>query len=424
MPTRGYRYMETRPPTRHLKAGQPVRRVNVCRPSSVPGYWQATEQSQPQQQGVARQMFEKIFPADVMSKRERVEATLNHQPVDRAAILEQLSYNPRVIAQYTGKPIDRVPLHGRRHRRGSAPDNRPDHAARGPKGTDRVTTDDGFVIQNDNWQSWHASRPFSDPVGARDWLLGETRRVREAPFDAQAARAEYRRYMLDTQAKIGETVILNFSFTRFCEVFDKMGLELYTYFFVDYPEVLDDFMEAAVASRVAADSRGGRPGTFAGGADPGGFLLETRAIFSPTFCRRYHHEPVRRLAEAWHEHGIKALFHSDGNYKAALPGLLATGVDGFYCLEPNAGMDIVELKNTYPQVTWSGASMAWISWSAVRRRTFGPRSTIIFATRTLCRRAACSWPPRARSIRRSSPRTSAPWSRPLANWRNADFVHA
>lgn len=31
---------------------------------------------------------------------------MNRQPVDRVAILEQLSYNPAVIAAYTGKKID------------------------------------------------------------------------------------------------------------------------------------------------------------------------------------------------------------------------------------------------------------------------------------------------------------------------------
>ena len=30
---------------------------------------------------------------------------LRHQPVDRCALLEQLSYNPRVIADWTGKDI-------------------------------------------------------------------------------------------------------------------------------------------------------------------------------------------------------------------------------------------------------------------------------------------------------------------------------
>lgn len=41
---------------------------------------------------------EKLFPRDMMTKRERVEATLNRQPVDGAANLEQLSHNSGVIA--------------------------------------------------------------------------------------------------------------------------------------------------------------------------------------------------------------------------------------------------------------------------------------------------------------------------------------
>jgi hypothetical protein len=49
---------------------------------------------------------EKIFPQDILSKRERVERALNHQPLDRAPLLEQLSLNPDVIALYTGKQIE------------------------------------------------------------------------------------------------------------------------------------------------------------------------------------------------------------------------------------------------------------------------------------------------------------------------------
>ncbi len=298
--------------------------------------------------------FEKLFPADAMTKRERVEATLNHQPVDRAAILEQLSYNPSVISMVTGKSIDgfnyTVDDIGETVRRTT--DLIMPLVA--PKGTDRFTTEDGFVIQNDNWQSWHAARPFSNPEGARDWLIGETRKVRETRFDAHAAREAYRNEMLETQARIGETVILNFSFTRFCEVYDKMGLDLYTYFFMDYPEVLDEFMAASVQAELRRIHAVADPSLSPVILIPEDFSSKRGPIFSPDFCHRYHHEPVRHLADAWHEHGVKVLFHSDGNYKPALPGLMAAGVDGFYCLEPNAGMDIVEMKNTYPQMVWAG----------------------------------------------------------------------
>ena len=63
------------------------------------------------------------------------------------------------------------------------------------------------------WTSWHVSRPFSDPEGAAAWLRQRTRQIEEAPFEAGRARDDYRRYMLDLQSSIGDTVILNFSRT-------------------------------------------------------------------------------------------------------------------------------------------------------------------------------------------------------------------
>ena len=50
--------------------------------------------------------FEKLFPGDVLSKCERVELTLDHKPIDRVPILEQMSYNHGVISMYTGKSIE------------------------------------------------------------------------------------------------------------------------------------------------------------------------------------------------------------------------------------------------------------------------------------------------------------------------------
>ena len=55
---------------------------------------------------MANKNFEKLYPNDCLSKRERVELALSHKPVDRVPILEQLSYNPGVISMYTGKSIE------------------------------------------------------------------------------------------------------------------------------------------------------------------------------------------------------------------------------------------------------------------------------------------------------------------------------
>ncbi len=289
-----------------------------------------------------------------MTKPERILATLNHQPVDRCAVLEQLSYNPRVIADWTGKAIQGF-------------DYTVDDICAvirqtcdlvmppvAPRGTDRVTTPDGFVIQNDNWTVWHVSRPFTDAEGARDWLLARTRAIRESPFDESRTREDYRCTMLDLQSKIGGTVILNYSWTGFCRPFDSMGLEIFTFFQLDYPEVLKDYMEASVDAelrRVHAVADSALSPVI---LIPEDFATKQGPIFGPEFLHEYHYPYIRLVADAWHEHGVKALYHSDGNWKKVIPDLIACQVDGFYCLEPNCGMDIVELKNAWPEMGWAG----------------------------------------------------------------------
>jgi hypothetical protein len=289
-----------------------------------------------------------------MTRLERVLATLRHQPVDRCAVLEQLSYNPRVIAEWTGKPIrgfdytvDDVCAVIRQTCDLAMPPI-------APKGTARVTSDDGFVTQHDNWTSWHVSRPFTDAAGAAAWLRRRTARLTAASFDVAGAREQYRRRMLTLQAKVGDTVILEYSSSGFCAAFDAMGLEIFTFFQLDYPEVLKDHMEAAAAQELRRVHAVADPALSPVILIPEDFATRQGPIFPPAFLHEYHYPYVRRLVDAWHEHGVTALYHSDGNWRKAIPDLMACGVDGFYCLEPNCGMDIVELKRAWPQLVWAG----------------------------------------------------------------------
>ena len=296
----------------------------------------------------------KLFKTDILTKRERVERTLNHQPVDRVPLHEQLSYNPRVLSDYLGKEIE-----GFHYTRDDVcevirktmdmcfpPIN--------PIGTARVTDEDGFVTQRDNWTSWHVSRPFNDEEGAREWLRNRTRKLEQDAFNKESVTMEYRSFMLDLQGKIGDTVILNYTMTGLCSVFDKMGLELFTYFYADDPDVLTAFMEVSVENeirRVHAVADSALSPVILMAED---FFTKQGPIFSPEFLGLQHYPHVKRLTEAWHSHGIHVIYHSDGNYKPAIPALMDCGVDGFYCLEPNCGMDIVELKNKWPQMVWAG----------------------------------------------------------------------
>jgi hypothetical protein len=201
--------------------------------------------------------METIFGTDVLHKRERVERTLNHLPVDRVVLHEQLSYNPGVIAHYTGRPVygfdytyEEICAVIRRTLDACFPPV-------APRGRPHVDAD-GFIVQQDNWHSLIVARPFSDVQGARDYLLRKTEETRRfgrsggygyppgvipagdgahAAFDPDLERANYRRYMTGLQCLVGETVIIDFSVqTGFCECWSRLGLDAFIYLYGAIPK--------------------------------------------------------------------------------------------------------------------------------------------------------------------------------------------
>jgi hypothetical protein len=304
--------------------------------------------------------METLFGHDRMSKRERVLATLRHQPVDRCALLEQLSYNPRVIGDWTGKDIqgfdytlDDVCEVCRK----TMDVVMPPSVLKNRSGQE--TAADGFVHQYDNWTVWTVSRPFTDEAGARDWLGQRLAALRHQGVDAEQERRDWHDYMTDLQARLGETQIMAYPInTGLCSVYGDsgMGLELFSYVFAEDGGMLREFMDLYLARSLArlhaiAAAYAAISPIVLVAED---FSTKQGPIFSPAFLEAFHYPYVKAIVAAWHEHGLHVIYHSDGNYRKAIPALAACGADGFYCLEPNCGMDIVALKRARPDLVWAG----------------------------------------------------------------------
>lgn len=314
--------------------------------------------------------MEKVFPTDILSKRERVIRAMDHQPVDRVPLHEQLSYNASIVSLYTGKEfhgftftLDDVGEVIRKTLDSCFP-------LVPNKGTDLETTDDGFVFQNENWTAWRLKRPFSDENGASEWLQHRIDRMKSSGmnihtavdvkdksgnrFDPDAERQKYREYILDQQAKIGGTVLIDFSFTGFCDLYDAMGLEIFSYFCLDSEPLLQEYMDVSLENEIRRVEAVADVELSPVILIPEDFATKQGPIFNPTFLEKFHYPYLQKLTATWHAKGLKVIYHSDGNYRAALPSLIDCGVDGFYCLEPNCGMHTVELKQRWPHLTWAG----------------------------------------------------------------------
>jgi len=319
-------------------------------------------------------VFERIFPADRLSKRERVLRTVNFQPVDRAVIHEQLSYSTGVASYFAGRTFETF---------GYTPRDVGVAVRRSLdtcfpifelKGTDTVRTQDGFVVRNDNWTSWRVARPFDDEHGAAAWLRGrietmirsgfnehtavnvdgQQEHLAAREFSADRVRQEYRAWFLALQELVGETVIIDFSFTGLCDLFDAMGLEIFVFFAREHPQLLREYMEVSITNELRRVDAVADPALSPLILIPEDIATKHGPIFPPAFLEACHFPYVQRLTEAWHCRGYKVIYHSDGNYNGIIPQLMRAGVDGFYCLEPACGMDIIRLKKHWPEMTWAG----------------------------------------------------------------------
>lgn len=70
---------------------------------------------------------------------------------------------------------------------------------------------------------------------------------------------------------------------------------------------------------------------------------------SPVFIKRYLQPVWKTQTAKANELGVPVIFHSDGNLNKVLPHIIAAGFDGLQCIEPAAGMDIIEISSQYGQ---------------------------------------------------------------------------
>lgn len=70
-------------------------------------------------------------------------------------------------------------------------------------------------------------------------------------------------------------------------------------------------------------------------------------FFSPTVAREFIIPRLKRMVDAIHEEGGKAIKHSDGNLWPIMDQIVDTGIDAINPIEPVAGMDIGEVKQKY-----------------------------------------------------------------------------
>ncbi|NQU11255.1 hypothetical protein HQ590_10720 [bacterium] len=294
-----------------------------------------------------------------MTKRERVERTLAGQETDRVPLYDLLR-NDEAFVHFSGELLpplaaDDETVAALERIAGRAVGKFLDMTRSvgfGPV-EDKVWTNEfGFVERAATFEktSWIEKRPFTDERGAVEflerWLTMVRDQTRTITANPGVHREQYHRTFQQTQSRIGDTVnLLAQHGVGLDQVRHLLGLELFAYVQADQPGLVSEALEAGTEQSIAECHAIADPALSPAVLTYGDIACKHRLLHSPAFLRAEFFPRLKRLNDAWHEHGLKCLFHSDGYLMEVLDDLIAAGIDGLNPIETMAGMSLKQVRD-------------------------------------------------------------------------------
>jgi hypothetical protein len=217
---------------------------------------------------------------------------------------------------------------------------------------DQETTDEfGFVHHHSPFAktSWIKQRPFSDEKGAiaflKKWITKVQEQTKVIAANPKAYREEYHDRFLHTQSLIGDTVnLLAQHGVGLDDVRHLLGLELFSYIYADDPGLISEALEAMTVRNITECHAIADTELSPAVLTYGDIAYKLRLIHSPQYLRAEFFPRLKRLNDAWHEHGFKCLFHSDGYLMDVMDDLIEAGIDGLNPIETVAGMSLRDVR--------------------------------------------------------------------------------
>ena len=288
--------------------------------------------------------------------QERIRAVLNGKQPDRAPMFDLLR-NTTVIEHFTGQRLT-VENGAELVYKAYAPaidGTRP--LVKSPNVERTELLPDGRRQEVYRWTIWTEHRHFPDSAAyeaeKRGWLAGFDPAWTTGHQDAQQAELAE---IAEMRSKLGEVFLFPCipSGPSLMGLYGEVGLEDFSYFLADCPDVIAELMEMNTVCaerwyRNLPDNHMIEAGFLADD-----IAFKSGPLLSPVWMREHYFPRLARTIAAAHAHGIKVLFHSDGNLNPILDDLVDAGIDGLNPIEVLAGMDVGEIHRRHPHLFMAG----------------------------------------------------------------------
>jgi len=214
----------------------------------------------------------------------------------------------------------------------------------------------GYTRHYVRWTSWVVGYPYQngDTQAIARIVREEIERFRS--WDGQdaadiIARADGWQSLLgDDTLLSGRTFVITGPGINY-----RDGLENFSYLLADYPELAIEWSQARherwLRMIELVEDAELYPVVLVAGdlAYRSGTLVSPRWLKESGWFRR-----LAEIVDAYHQKGIKVIYHSDGDLRRILPELVGTGIDGLNPIEVAAGMELSALRQQYPRLVLGG----------------------------------------------------------------------
>lgn len=287
---------------------------------------------------------------------KRVSALIKGEGPDRAPLFDLLR-NDAVLEHFSGRRL--TPEHTRETvYQAYAPAidaTRP--LVRLPAAPGTTLLPDGRRQVQQRWTVWTEPRLYAD---AAAYAAAKGRELAGADPAAwtparQQALAQALDRIAEERRQLGEVFFVpGLAGPGLMGIYGEIGLEAFSYFLADEPGVVVELLERNTLQAVSLAQH--YP---AGHGITLGFLgddiaFKSGPLLSPAWMRQHYFPRLARVIAAWHQQGIRVLFHSDGNLHPILDDLVDAGIDGLNPIEVLAGMDIATIHRRHPHLFMAG----------------------------------------------------------------------
>jgi len=302
----------------------------------------------------------KIMKKEILKPFERIQLAFEHKEADRVPIYD-LFCGDGVIEQFAG---ERPTVENGLDVACIALRNSVDmtRAVGGPQkpgirrdSGDKLFGGDGFAWENERWTSWIVDYPHRTHEERVSFIRRSIEKHNAWENDCDGSIKEYIEHHQSIQEKLGDTIFLwEFEGAGLTKGYLLLGIQQFCLMMYDEPDLISEWLEAMCNCHVrrihslfnaVKNTEMFKTTKIAFAGED--IAFKDALIFPHEFLRKEFFPRLKKLIDAYHEHGLKVIFHSDGDINSIIDDIVEAGADGLNPIEKAAGMDIYDLKKKH-----------------------------------------------------------------------------